>query len=218
MMFIKKYSPTLVILLMTSKIKSEGVKAKNRIPPIEQFGAITKWMSDPLPKGPMKPVIMDKPIPLSLIRNDKRSETIRVGDRVNSYEYRPNIDLLNSQNCFAINFGWPTEISIPSTTLSLKSKSPLNSYILKKFVKSTPSGCILVMVGARFMHRMHEIVQKIKEVSTMLSTNPLFWEYSFSMKTLIYFGVKIDDFPSLVNTEDLPVMVYYIIARRKGRA
>ena len=30
------------------------------MPPVEQFGAITKWMSDPMPKVPMKPPLQDK--------------------------------------------------------------------------------------------------------------------------------------------------------------
>ena len=63
------------------------------MPPVEQLGAITKWMSDPLPKVPMKPTLKDK-----YHENHKLSgyhdedthkygynlESLRIEDRVNT--------------------------------------------------------------------------------------------------------------------------------------
>ena len=105
------------------------------MPPVEQFGAITKWMSDPLPKVPMKPPLQDK-----YHKNHKdwgyhdeddyynqnygyNLESLRVEDRVRTFAYSPNIDFLRSQNCFALNYQWPSQITLPSMTMSLSAKN-----------------------------------------------------------------------------------------------
>ena len=66
------------------------------MPPIEQFGDITKWMSDPPPKFPMKPTLQDKNHEYRQYRgyHDKDDyynqkygynlESLRVEDRVNT--------------------------------------------------------------------------------------------------------------------------------------
>ena len=45
-----------IALLLASVVKEKGAQ----MPPLQDLGAFTKWMSDPPPKGPIKPPLQDK--------------------------------------------------------------------------------------------------------------------------------------------------------------
>ena len=117
------------------------------MPTLAKLGAISKWMSDPPPKGPMTPPLQDK-----YHKNHKNPgyhdengfgynlESLRVEDRVNTLTYQPNIDFLRSQNCFALNFQWPSSITLPSMTMSL---SPDKDVDIQQIRESAPSGCFV---------------------------------------------------------------------------
>ena len=121
------------------------------MPTLAKLGAITKWMSDPPPKGLMTPPLQDK-----YHENHKKPgyhdengygynlELMRVEDRVNTLAYQPNIDFLRSQNCFALNYQWPSQITLPSMTMSLRAKMSVD---IQQLRTSAPSGCIVVLVG-----------------------------------------------------------------------
>ena len=134
----------LVIQVIIEKTKtdfltSEASKRKI-IPPVEQFGGITKWMSDPPARGPMKPTLRDDyeswMPPKVMMKYNLHLERLRFEDRVNTPAYSPNIDILRAQNCFALNFGWPVEITLPSISVSLNSKT--STYVLIRAEGFTP--------------------------------------------------------------------------------
>ena len=108
---------------------------------------------------------------------------IKFEDRGRKLSHIPNINLLRDQNCFALNFGWPTEMIIPFISLSLSSKIALNIDLIKK---SAPSGCFLVMIGGRYVPRTNDIVLKVKEFSEHVH-----------MKSLVYIGQKTEVMPEL---------------------
>lgn len=154
-------------------------------PPVNQLGIITKWLSEPPTRGPWKATI-----------NDKNLEVLRVEDRSKTPQYFPNFNILSAQNCFAINFAWPSEISLPSITMSLNSNKQsfrfIQNYISTNFA---PSSCMIVMVGRKYMDKIDVISRKIKEFSKM-----------YFLKPLVYFGEKTDNF-SPIDVENTPPMV-----------
>ena len=95
-------------------------------------------------------------------------------------------------NCFALNFNWPDELTIPSISISLNSKLNVGLAIRK----SSPSNCYIVLVGGKVLHRMKDIVQKVQEVSEVLV-----------VKFLYYFAEKIGTMPE-VESKSSPVMVW----------
>lgn len=129
---------------------------------VDMLGQVTKWMSDPPTKRPAKAFI-----------DDNKLETLRVEDRVETFAYNPNLNILKDQNCVAINFGWTSELSFPSLRMSLKSQKSLNQEAIRF---SVPSGCMIVFVGGKLMHRLDDIIKKVDHFSWQLS-----------IKTLAYF-------------------------------
>ena len=144
------------------------------MPPVEQFRASTKSMSDPPPMASMIPPLQDK-----YHSNHKKQgyhdkedhynqnygynlESLRVEDRVKTLAYQPNIDFLSSQNCFALNYQWPYQITLPSLTLSLSAKNDVG---IQQLRKSTPSGCFVVLVGGKFVKRMDSIVRMVDYIT-----------------------------------------------------
>ena len=88
-----------VIQVIIEKTKTDFLtsEASRRqiIPPVEQFGGITKWMSDPPPKSSVKPTLTDSFENFnfnarSMIQNGLHLESWRVEDRVNTPVYSPN--------------------------------------------------------------------------------------------------------------------------------
>ena len=122
---------------------------------------------------------------------DQEMYQIKFEDRGRKLSHIPNFNILRDQNCFAINFGWPTEMKIPFISLSLSSKIALN---IDQIKKSAPSGCYLVMIGGRYMHRTNDIVLKVREFSEHVH-----------MKSLVYIGQKTEVMPEL--NSDTPAIV-----------
>ena len=174
------------------------------MPPVEQFGAITKWMSDPPPMASMKPPLQDK-----YHSNHKKHgyhdkedhynqnygynlESLRVEDRVNTFAYSPNIDFLRSQNCFALNYQWPSQITLPSMTMSL---SPDKDVDIQQLRTSAPSGCFVVLVGGKFVKRMDDIIRMVDNITSQLA-----------IKLVTYFAEKTDVMP-VVDLDNSPAIV-----------
>ena len=72
-----------LVLLSASVVKEKGYQL---LPNVQDLGAITKWMSDPPPKGPIKPPLQDK---YHRYCQDNsyycgNLESLRVEDRVNT--------------------------------------------------------------------------------------------------------------------------------------
>ena len=155
------------------------------MPPVEQFGPITKWMSDPPPKVPMRPTIQD-----SRSYDDQNLEILSIDDRVNTLAYSPNIDFLRSQNCFALNFQWPSVIDLPSLTLSLD-----KSIDMTPFKASAPSGCFIVLVGGKYLKRMASVVRVVDFVTAQLA-----------IKLVSYFAEKTEVMP-VVDPNNSPAIV-----------
>ena len=164
------------------------------MPPVEQFGAITKWMSDPLPKASMKPTLQDRfHWACSYSPNYcSHLESQRLEDRVNTLAYQPNIDFLRSQNCFALNYQWPSQINLPSMTMSLSAKNDID---IQKIRKSAPSGCFVVLVGGKFVKRMDDIVRKVTFITSQLAIKLVTY---FAEKTKVMPVVDLDNSPAIV--------------------
>ena len=117
----------LTLLLWALKItKSTGKKPDLPLPKIEQLGPITKWMSEPPMKTPTQSPLTESYFIKNTINKSNRRKLInwevqRMGDRTKTLAYRPNIEMINSQNCFCLNFGWPATVSLPSISISLNS-------------------------------------------------------------------------------------------------
>ena len=191
----------LVIQVIIEKTKTDFLTSEAskrvKIPPVEQLGGITKWMSDPPPKSSVKPTLTDSFENFnfnarSMIQNGLHLESWRVEDRVNTLAYSPNIDHLRALNCFALNFGWPVEITLPSISVSLNSKNTVDFKVIRK---TAPSNCFIVMVGGRFISRMDLIVRKVDEITSQLP-----------IKMVAYFGEKTDVVPKK-DLEKLPAIV-----------
>ena len=171
------------------------------MPPVEKFGAITKWMSDPPPKDPIvKPLVDDWEASVySYYWGASGRETLRVEDRVNTLAYQPNIDFLRSQNCFALNYQWPSQITLPSMTMSLSSKHDVD---IQQIRTSAPSGCFVVLVGGKFVRRMDDIVRKVDYITSQLA-----------IKLVTYFAEKTEVMP-VVNLDNSPAIVRDYIYRK----
>ena len=117
---INKCFCSMIVISMTSILEA------SKFPTVNQLGIINKWLSDPPSKGPWKATI-----------NDKRFEVLRVEDRINTPAYSPNFNILSVQNCFAINFEWPSERSLPTITMSLKTNKHCCTWTLRKGIALT---------------------------------------------------------------------------------
>ena len=197
------------MLLSNVKGESDTIEREGgsrlTLPPVEQLGAITKWMSDPPPKDPnVKPLIDDYYASLySYNYSVGGRETLRLYDEYNDYgaligkratpfSYQPNIDFLSSQNCFALNYQWPSQITLPSMIISL---SPDSNVDIQQLRASAPSGCFVVLVGARYLNKMHKIIRMVEYITSQLA-----------IKLVTYFAEKSDVMP-VVDLDNSPAIV-----------
>ena len=190
----------LIILVISEKMKTDSISARSStrkaMPPVEEFGPITKWMSDPLPQVSMRPTLQD-----TLSEYGDNMESLRVEERVNTLAYyNPNIDFLRSQNCFALNFKWPSEITFPFTTLSLNSGKQVD---IQQIRISAPSGCIVVLVGADYLHRMDDIVRMVDHVTAELAIKLVTY---FAEKTEVMPSLDLDNSPAIVRSFYAPYL------------
>ena len=102
-------------------------------------------------------------------------------------------DLIVDQNCFAVNFGWPEQLTVPFITMSLDLDQQIDEEVFRSTV---PSGCFIVLVGGKFISRLDDVVWKVEQVSKKFAITPS-----------VYFGEKVDLTPN-VNLENLPAMVH----------
>ena len=197
----------LVILPSTVKGESDQIESgggsRLTLPPVEKLGPITKWMSDPPPQAPMKPTLQDKYHRYRQYQgfHDEDDyynknygynlEALRLEDKSKTLAYQPNIDFL-AQNCIALNYHWPAKITIPSITMSL---SPDNNVDIQQIRESAPSGCIVVMIGARNLPRMNAIVHVVEHIMSQLA-----------IKLVTYFGEKTEVMP-VVDLDNSPKIV-----------
>ena len=170
------------------------ITIRKAMPPVEQFGPITKWMSDPPPRDRIvKPLVDDYwASAYSHYRGVGGRETLRIEDRVNTPAYQPNIDFLRSQNCFALNYQWPSQITLPSMTMSLSAKKDVD---IQQLRMSAPSGCFIVLVGGKLTQRMDDIVRKVDYIASQLA-----------IKLVNYFAEKTEVMP-VVDLENSPAIV-----------
>ena len=87
-------------------------------------------------------------------------------------------DLIKDQNCFALNFGYKYELSMPSLSLSIDSKLPIDT----EGIRTTFPSCLIVMIGGKQLTRINDIVRKVESVTDQIN-----------FKTLAYFAEKVGD-------------------------
>ena len=198
-------------MMLLSTVKGESDKLEHeggsilKLPSVEQLGAITKWMSDPPPQDPIvKPLVDDYYASLySYNYSVGGRETLRLYDEYNNYgaqigkratpfSYQPNIDFLRSQNCFALNYQWPSQITLPSIAMSL---NPNKDVDIQQIRTSVQSGCIVVLVGARYLNQMFRIIRIAEYVTSQLA-----------IKLVTYFAEKTDVMP-VVDLDNSPAIV-----------
>ena len=184
-----------MILASIVNIKEvEGQSNKEVFPSVDAMGAITKWMSDPPPMAPMKPTLQDRyhrkcPKDPDYCNN---LESQRLENRVNTPAYQPNIDFLRSQNCFALNYQWPSQITLPSMAVSLNAKNDVDIY---KIRASAPSGCFVILVGGKYVKRLDDIVRKVDFITSQLAIKLVTY---FAEKTEVMPVVDLDNSPAIV--------------------
>ena len=184
----------LVILLSLTMVESDPLGVlTTALPQVEKLGAITKWMTDPPPKVTIVKPLVDDYISsyYSHFGGVSSRETLRVEDRVNTLEYSPNIDFLQL-NCMALNYDWPSEISLPSIKMYLGAEKHVD---IQQIRSSAPSGCIIVLVGARYLKRMAEIRRMVDNITAQLA-----------IKLVTYFGEKTEVMP-VVDLNNSPAIV-----------
>ena len=197
-MFMDKYMNIIIVMVSASIVKmkgDQGLSNRDSLPSFEKLGALTKWMSDPPPKNPIvKPLIDDYRASLfSYYYQANSRETLRIEDRVNTLAYSPNIDMLNSQNCVALNYQWPSsQITLPSVKMSLDTEKHVD---IQQLRISVPSGCIVVLVGGKYVQRMDDIVRMVEHITSQ-----------FAIKLVTYFAEKTEVMP-LVDPDNLPAIV-----------
>ena len=138
----------------------------SRIPSLDKLGDIARWMSKP-PSPKAVHEQMEFNMKRYVHHKRKPSPPVFIGHETNPIE---------DQNCFAINFGWPEELTVPFLTLSFSMFNP-DDELLRI---SVPSGCFLVMVGGKYIPQMNDIVEKVEALSEHLSIKPLIY---FAEKT-----------------------------------
>ena len=151
-------------------------------------------MSDPPPQDRIvKPLVDDIEASYnSYYQGVGGRETVRVEDRVNTLAYQPNIDFLRSQNCFALNYHWPSQITLPSMTMSFSAKMSVD---IQQLRTSAPSGCIVVLVGARYLNQMYKIIKIVEYITSQLAIKLVTY---FAEKTEVMPSVDLDNSPAIV--------------------
>ena len=190
-----------IVLLSASVMMDRGDQF---LPNVQDLGPFTKWMSDPPPNDRIVkrlPLIDDLRANMwanhPLFSLDppfhvNGRETLRVQSRSKTLAYQPNIDFLRSQNCFALNYQWPSQITLPSITMSLSAKNNIN---IQQIRASAPSGCFVVLVGGKYVKRMDDIVRKVDYITSQLAIKLVTY---FAEKTGVLPFVDLDNLPAIV--------------------
>ena len=91
-----------------------------------------------------------------------------------------------------LNYHWPVAITLPSITMSLRKGHPVD---IQNIRSSAPSGCIVVLVGGRYLHKMDDIVRMVDHITAQLA-----------IKLVTYFAEKTEVMPK-VDLNNLPAIV-----------
>ena len=100
------------------------------------------------------------------------------------------------RRCYALNFGWPQELSISQLTVNLDNDRIFNAEMVRQ---SAPSNCFMVFIGGKYVNRLEDIFQKVETVSVGLVSKPL-----------IYFSEKVDATPKF-KVQNLILVNMYIL-------
>ena len=87
-------------------------------------------------------------------------------------------DLIRKRNCYALNFGWSEELSVPQLVVNLDNDDQI--FKAEMVRQSAHSNCFMVFIGGRYANRLDEIFQKMESVIIGLVT-----------KQLIYFAEQV---------------------------
>ena len=99
-------------------------------------------------------------------------------------------DPVKDLNCFALNFGWPEEItSIASFALSIDPNKPIDIASIRPTIHGD---YFIVMIGGKYVPRIKDVVRKVDIVSEQLK-----------MKPAVYYAEKTD----LTIPADTPVAI-----------
>ena len=78
-------------------------------------------------------------------------------------KWKTGTDVINTQNCFAVNLGFRGEIPLPTISLQIDIRQQLKHY---EFEKSF--NCFIVFVGGRYVEDMKIIVDIVENISEQL--------------------------------------------------
>ena len=86
------------------------------------------------------------------------------------------------RRCYALNFGWPQELSISQLTVNLDNDRIFNAEMVRQ---SAPSNCFMVFIGGKYLKRIEEIVGKVEIVTDGLATKPTVYFADKEMENLM---------------------------------
>ena len=72
--------------------------------------------------------------------------------------WQSDVDMVNGQNCFALNFGYSGEMPFPALAVDLQTN--LEDFQFERYCK-----CFYVFVGGEYVRDMENVVYKVGEVS-----------------------------------------------------
>ena len=75
-------------------------------------------------------------------------------------KWQSGIDMVNNQNCFALNFGYNGEIPFPSISLGFNAEISLDKYEFQKRCK-----CYYVFVGSSYVEDLKNVMEVVEGVS-----------------------------------------------------
>ena len=75
-------------------------------------------------------------------------------------KWQTGTDMINTQNCFAVNFGFSGEIPLPTISLQIDKRLQLKQYGFKNSYN-----CFFVFVGGRYVEDMKTIVDVVMDIS-----------------------------------------------------
>ena len=106
-------------------------------------------------------------------------------------------DLIRKRNCYALNFGWSEELSVPQLVVNLDNSNNVDH--LEMVRQSAAANCFMVFIGGKYVNRLEDIFQKMETVSVGLVSKPL-----------IYFSEKVDATPKF-KVQNLILVNMYIL-------
>ena len=103
-------------------------------------------------------------------------------------------DYINYKNCFAINFGWPQQLSMPQTETNIEDDEVFDAEIVRR---NAPNNCFMVFVGGKYQKFLDDVVRKVDIIAKELS-----------IKFTIYFAEKTNQAPEFNYPDKFLVIKY----------